>query len=281
MRHVSQCILYHQTLAYWIILKWNWLFSWINVTKIALFKVKSKVKNSRLPVVLTCLCFLWLHVRTFVTLCFFPKVQGMTVECPWSSPMLPTKIWASMSAGSAPQDSLHSPTCSHMKVKEKKIMTKHELFFLTSFFFFFLSSQWDCHSLISSNDSMWVLIKSCPRTHGRQQMTVFVSPPSCSSCGSVQWRRGCSLLQAAVQRGFLIRPILRRETSHQHSHRKSSFWGGDASTGIPDQDAGRPDSLVSAGTLLCAEGAQLFELRDQQQQRACSEELRSGSGGKW
>lgn len=99
-------------------------------------------------------------------------------------------------------------------------------------------------------------------------------------CRGGEWRRGCSLFQANVQRGFPIWPILWREPTCQHHHWKGPLWGGDAPAGFPDQAACGSDTPVTTGTLLCAQSTQFYQLRDQEQWRACPEELYLGCRGK-
>lgn len=100
-------------------MQWNQLFPWKDITKISTIWLKCADHLSLAVSLLFFFSASWLCDSLL-----FPLVLGMTVGCPWSSPMLLTKIWASMSAGSAHRDSLHSPTCSHMKVKENKLFLK-------------------------------------------------------------------------------------------------------------------------------------------------------------
>lgn len=103
--------------------------------------------------------------------------------------------------------------------------------------------------------------------------------PSCP-CRGRNWRRECPVFQADVQGGFLVWAILWREPSCEHHDRKGPLWGGNASAGFPDQAARGSDTPNSRRGILRAQSTQLHQLWDQDQRRACSEELQFGCRGK-
>lgn len=116
-----------------------------------------------------------------------------------------------------------------------------------------------------STDNRWHIVSVCLSS-------------SCPSRGGDR-RGGRAVFRADVQRGFPDWPILRRQPACQHHHREGALRGGDASAGFPDQAARGSDTPVSTWTLLCAQSAQFYQLRDQEQRRAHSEELHPGCRG--
>lgn len=84
------------------------------------------------------------------------------------------------------------------------------------------------------------------------------------------------MYQADVQGGFLVRAIFWREPASEHYHREGPLWRGNAPTSFPDQAAHGSHAPVTSRGLLCAQGAQQHQLRDQEQRRARSEELQFG-----
>lgn len=104
----------------------------------------------------------------------------------------------------------------------------------------------------------------------------FLSCP----CRGRNSRGECPVFQADVQGGFFVWAILWRKPACEHCHRKGPLWGGNASAGFPDQAARGSDTPDTRRGILRAQSTQLHQLWDQDQRRACSEELQFGCRGK-